>query len=699
MSAFHFLRPAWLLATLPLLLLLWLLWRRQTRHHGWKTVVSPALLPHLLVETVGAGGRLPWMLLGLGWLLAVIALAGPTWERLPQVLYRAPFDRVLVLDVSPSMAAADVQPSRLARARLAIRRLLAESGEGRNALVVFAGEPHLVVPLTEDVATIEALLPALSPKIMPVAGDRAAPALRQAGELLRRVGSARGQVLLLSDGVADPTDSLNAVRALRAAGVTTSVLGVGTRQGAPVAQADGGFAADAQGAVSLARFEPSGLKALAAAGGGHYLHLGNGQLAALFPAAVDRNPEHAKAARGGARRWAEEGPWLLLPLLLLAAAAFRRGWLGVLLLLVLTPPQPAAAFSWRDLWLRPDQQASELLRQGNAAAAAKRFRDPRWRATAHYQAGDYAAAAKEFAAQDVDSLYNKGNALARAGQLQAAKQAYDKALARGGEHPDVRFNRDLVAKLLRQRQTPAEGGQPAAPGSETGTPARQTGATPPEAGAAGDQAQTGKGAQQSAPAPATGSPAGNAERRSSGGSDESDENADRKSQVGTGASDARASAGSSGGGGQPASHPDAALPAGRGSQPQPPATTTNAGRKPEPSPAVTANAGRKPEPPPAAAGNAGASANEARTANADSAERARADLGATQPVGGDARAHGQTAGGGSMLRATAPARGPRSEQDLALQQWLQQVPDDPAGLLRRKFMLDHLRRQRGGQTP
>ncbi len=644
MSAFHFLRPAWLLAALPPLLLLWLLWRRQVHGNPWRMLVSPALLPHLLLNA-GRGARLPWVLLGLGWLLAVAALAGPTWERQPQTLYRASFDRVLVLDVSPSMAAADVSPTRLARARLAIRRLLSEGREGRNALVVFAGEPHIVVPLTEDVATIEALLPALSPGIMPTGGDRAAPALRRAGELLRRGGGgASAQVLLISDGVADPADSLNAVRALRASGVTVSVLGVGTAQGAPVPRTEGGFAADAQGAVSLARFEPSGLKALASAGGGHYLHLGEGKLAQLFTPGVDRNPEHAKASRGGPARWMEEGPWLLLPLLLLAAAGFRRGWLGLWLLVLLAPPQPAQAFSWKDLWLRPDQQASQLLHQGEAAAAARRFHDPKWRATAQYRAGDFAAAAKGFAGNDADSLYNKGNALARAGQLQAAKRAYEAALAAGGEHPDARFNRDLVERLLRQRKAQTGRKKEASRQPSRGTPAPQGTATRAD----GKAAQGKKNGNAAGAKPSTAA-----------------------NQAGPQQSGA-----------------DGKQPAAAGQESAGAASATSQGRKPEQ--AASAATGSEPPASPVTAANKG-----------DSAERARADVSATSAASGHETAATTTGQGASASAQMRPQQSssPQSEQDLALQQWLRQVPDDPAGLLRRKFMLDHLRRQRGGDTP
>ena len=281
MTEFHFLRPAWFLALLPALGLLPLLWRQHGRASGWQGLVAPALLSR-------------------GWLLAVTALAGPTWRRLPQPVYRAPIDRVILLDMSPSMATKDLKPDRLSRARLLIRQLLGAAREGRTALVVFAGEPHVVAPLTDDVATIEALLPALSVDIMPAPGDRAAPALRLAAQLLQRVDSRHGEVLLLSDGVSDPADCLSAIQALRQRGARLAVLGVGTLKGAPLPTPQGGFATTPAGQVKLARLDESGLQALARAAGGPYLRLGQGSPLALLQDRPGRQPGPVEARAAAA---------------------------------------------------------------------------------------------------------------------------------------------------------------------------------------------------------------------------------------------------------------------------------------------------------------------------------------------------------------------------------------------------------------
>ena len=175
----HFIRPWWLVGLLPALWLLVLLWRSRSAQAGWDGLIAPQLLQHLLVGRNESVGRAPLALLGCAWLLGVIALAGPTWERQSQSVYSASLDQVVVLDMSPSMALTDVAPDRLTRARFAITDLMAQSLEGRTALIVFGAEHHVVVPLTDDNATVEQLLRALSVDVLPSKGDSGAAAAKR----------------------------------------------------------------------------------------------------------------------------------------------------------------------------------------------------------------------------------------------------------------------------------------------------------------------------------------------------------------------------------------------------------------------------------------------------------------------------------------------------------------------------------------
>jgi Ca-activated chloride channel family protein len=230
-------------------------------------VVDPGLLPYLLQESSGGRRWLPLALVALGWTLAVLALANPTWQRLPTPAFRTDAARVLVLDLSGSMEAADLKPSRLARARYKVADILKASRDGQVGLVAFAGDAFVVAPLSDDAETLLAMLDALSPQVMPVRGSRPDLGLAKAGEILAAVGSRDGEVVLVSDDAGDDR-ALAAAGALAAHGQRVSVLGVGTAEGAPVPGAR-----DADGKPVIARLTEPGLQALARAGGGEYATL------------------------------------------------------------------------------------------------------------------------------------------------------------------------------------------------------------------------------------------------------------------------------------------------------------------------------------------------------------------------------------------------------------------------------------------
>lgn len=328
-ESFHFLRPLWLLA-LPLLWALawWLAWRRGG-DGDWSRLIDPELLPGLrLAAGAGEKAASPWPWLALAWSLALLALAGPAWERDATAAWRAPGAWVLLLDLSPSMAASDLTPNRATRARYAIDDLLGAARDARVGLVVFADEPYAVTPLTEDVATVRAMLPALAPDIMPSPGDNLAPALEQAAKLLEQAGRRDGQVVLLSDGFADPAAAFDAAQRLRNQGATLHVVGIGSAAGAPLADPRGGFALDERGQPRLARLDVDRLRQLAANGGGRYVDLaGLPDLAAALRAGADRASGATAMAGIEVEHWRDAGVWLLPGLLLLVAFLGRRGWL------------------------------------------------------------------------------------------------------------------------------------------------------------------------------------------------------------------------------------------------------------------------------------------------------------------------------------------------------------------------------------
>jgi Ca-activated chloride channel family protein len=514
-TEFHWIRPEWLLA-LPLVALVALLMaRRQLAPGNWQRVVDPALAPYVLSRSASRASGFRWWLFSLCGVLASIALAGPSWNRLEQPVFRIEQAMVIALDLSLSMDAADLAPSRLTRARLKILELLERRQSGQTALVVYSANAFTVTPLTTDADTVASLVNSLSTDIMPSRGSYPAAAIDKGRELLKQAGVGYGKVLLITDGGTSP-QAERAAGELRDAGYTLSVLGAGTEDGAPIPRPDGGFVTDRAGRIAIPRLETAQLRSLAAAGGGNYTAMtpDNRDIDALLSGA----PAGSSAADESLAtdQWREEGPWLLLLLVPLASLAFRRGWvLSVALLGVMPLSRPADASAWQDLWKNKNQQAQEKLADGDAAAAAALFEDPTWRSVAQYRAGDYGGSAQGFrqrtdvpeAPASADGLYNLGNALARSGELQAAIDAYEQALEIDPESEDAAWNRDQVKEFLKQQEN-----------AQSGEKGNQE--SPSESGGESEQAEGESQSDQQGEEGASGEPGSESEESSARGEEE-----------------------------------------------------------------------------------------------------------------------------------------------------------------------------------
>jgi Ca-activated chloride channel family protein len=309
------------------------------------------------------------------------------------------------------------------------------------------------VPLSDDLSTSRNLLDALKPSLMPQVGHRADLAVTKALALLEQGALGEGRILLIGSTLTE-LERQGIQQALDGKSTQFLMIGIGTAEGAPITQEDGSFLKDDQGAILVPHLDEPSLKAFANDLDGRYTHarLDDADLRAL---GLLEGPRMLRNDGQTLRldTWADQGYWLLLPLLLLAACAGRRGWLFCLPLLFLLP-QPSYAFDFKDLWLRADQQGLILLKQKRPAEAAQHFEDRQWQGVALYEAGDYSGAAQRFAeGSDAHAHYNRGNALAKSGELEAALDAYDQALER---QPDLRpalTNKALVESLLKQKNT------------------------------------------------------------------------------------------------------------------------------------------------------------------------------------------------------------------------------------------------------
>lgn len=459
MDSCQLLRPDWLWLLVPLALIIWLLSQRSSQAGNWRAVCDSQLLPFILQGRETKTSHWPLILTAMSGLLAILALSGPACEQREQPLFRDQSALVIALDLSRSMDATDIKPSRLIRARLKLIDILKQRYEGQSALIVYAAQAFTVSPLTDDADTIISLVSSLDSNMMPQQGSSASVAIAKAAQLLQQAGVPKGDILLISDGVSD--NDLDATLAeIKAHQHRVSVLSVGTSQGAPIALRDGGFLKDAQGAIVIPKLDEATLQQLAQQSNGRYHQTTTGERDIRYLLDIVTAEQKSEEAVTGLKtdQWREEGPWLLLLLIPLAALAFRRGYLAVILIALLPLPNDVYAAELLDLWRNDNQQGLHQLQQGNAQQAAELFKNPQWKATALYRAGQYEQAVETLQGfNNAEALYNKGNALARIGNFQEAIKAYDGALKLQPEHEDAEYNRELLKQQLQNQPQQDQG--------------------------------------------------------------------------------------------------------------------------------------------------------------------------------------------------------------------------------------------------
>lgn len=437
-SAFHFIRPLWLLLLIPGVLLpaLWL--RRQDLSRQLEGVIAAHLLRHLLVTPQERQRLRPVHLLGAVLVLGGVAAAGPTWEQdRPGFLEnRAPL--VIAVDLSASMDANDVSPSRLGLAKEKLQALIQRRAGARTALVAYAGSANVVMPPTQDPALLDSFLQAFSSDLIPEQGK---DVLGVIDETRRLLGPDTPATLLLVTDGGDAAQFPHIRQRLADTRLQVLVMaaGVGDRQ--------------------QAGFDPDALKQLASAAGAS---LGSFTLDSDDLDWVELHAQqHFQAANDDSNtlRWKDAGYWLCWPLLVLAGLAVRRGWrvhwLSVVALMFVgggyAPVSSADMFS--NALFTPDQQGRWAFEHQRYPTAAEHFQDPYWKGLAAYRAAQFDVALASFArVNSAPAWFYRGNILMRLSKFPDAIAAYQQALALQADFAEAQANLALAQAMLKDRE-------------------------------------------------------------------------------------------------------------------------------------------------------------------------------------------------------------------------------------------------------
>lgn len=484
-SLFHFLRPELLWLIVLLILILFGIKQISNHESSWQKVISPHLINFLMVSGQNKSTKNSFWLTAIIAFLIIIAVSGPAIREKNVPVFQTEDSRVILLDLSLSMDATDIKPSRIDRARFKIMDILEQTQEGTVGLVVYAGDAFIISPLTSDANTIASMIPTLSTGIMPVLGSRPDIAIKKAVELLNNAKQSNGQIIWITDGVEDEFED-GVIDVLSSSQHLLSVLAIGTEQGAPIPRPDGnGFLKDNSGNIILPKLNAANLKSIVSKSNGQYVELTSNNddidfIIQIFDQQKEfqkNNGDNLNSQESDKRisRWIDDGYWLswiigcLFFIRLLKNSfspksnQFHSSFSLIFVLLICSGltsfnAQAKAWDSslinhWNDLWLTKDQQAQQAFEKKEYKKSASLFENDDWKASANYKSDNFDAAISGFSkGTDADTIYNHANALAKSQKLEEAIESYNKTIALDPEHVDALFNKKIVEEMLKQKQ-------------------------------------------------------------------------------------------------------------------------------------------------------------------------------------------------------------------------------------------------------
>lgn len=459
LSQLHLAYPLWLWALLVIPLtggLFFLYSRRQQPSHQLEKFIDPHLIPHLLIDSQQKKKKTwsDFFFWSLVWTCMVIALAGPRWDFREMSTFTRDQSLVILLDLSESMNAQDISPSRLGRAKQKIEDLLNLSKGVKIGLIAFAADPHMIVPMTEDKETIRHLLPSLDTELVYVQGSKLAPALEMAATMLHNEFGNNKAIITISDGGFEDASAIHTAKKLAEKGIVLYTLGVGTLEGAPLKDRQG-TVIKKNGSPIISKLEKEKFREISKIGHGRYFDADHSEQVGIVFEDLERRSDLQQKSHRTQRFWEERFYLFLLPIIPFFLSWYRRGYLFAVMLFILIPVQSQASLS--DYFYNAEQQAYQAYENGDYSTAIDTFEDPYKKGVAFYRMGDYKAAEEMFRASTrpevaSSTAYNLGNSLVQQNKLHDAITAYENVLEKWPDHNQAKENLEIVKKMLEQQE-------------------------------------------------------------------------------------------------------------------------------------------------------------------------------------------------------------------------------------------------------
>lgn len=461
-NQFHFANNYWFFGLL-FIPVIWLLYNfyYQSNNINIKDLENFAdkhLIPHLL-RSSKTGQISVWRSLIFGsvlWTCLMAAMAGPRWDCKEVGSYKDDQTLLILLDLSKSMDAADISPSRLTRARQEIEDIITLSKRVKIGLVGFAADAHIIAPITDDMNNIRHLLPLLGTDLIFVQGTRIVPALKTAKQMLLAEPGCNKSILIITDGGFQDQDGLNIATELASNGIILHTLGIASEKGVNFSHLEGNkIKRNDQLAVS--RLEKATLKELSNVGNGQYFdtHYSNKNAHRLLQLIEDRTFGEGQGYQD-IKHWEERFYIFVLPLLPIILLWFRRGFtFPIILFILLIPSYQAQGQNNIDrLFLNKEQFAKKAFEEvKDIDTALATFEDPYKRGVACYRAGKFKQAEQSFRQNTrpkvkESALYNLANSLAYQNKLAEAVSTYNELLSENPSHEKAKHNRDVLQKMI-----------------------------------------------------------------------------------------------------------------------------------------------------------------------------------------------------------------------------------------------------------